>query len=89
MADPKMGAEYVKHVKGDKLKAGDVLVFADYYEVLTAYVGEEKHTYRGDRVPTVVGRKFRVVAYNRDGSGRRSVERKYNPGLDYPTGRLK
>lgn len=89
MADPKTGAEYKKHVKGDKLKVGDVLVFADYYEVLTRYTGEETHTYPGDRVPTVVGRKFEVIAYNRDGSGRRSVIRKYNPGIDYPTGRLK
>jgi hypothetical protein len=83
------GAEYVKHVAGSALKVGDVLVFQDYYEVLTRYTGEETHTYRGDHKPTVVARKFAAIAYNRDGSGKKTVNRRYNPGVEYPTGRLK
>lgn len=82
------GAEYVKHAKGDKLKKGDVLVFQDYYEVLGARKGFAMHTYPGDATPTRVGVRFAVVAYNRDGSGRKSVDREYNLGIDYPTGRL-
>lgn len=83
------GAQYVKHVKGDRLKKGDVLVFQDYYEVLGRKKGVETHTYRGDKEPTVVAVTFEVTAYNRDGSGRKVVERRYNPGVEYPTGRLK
>lgn len=81
-------AEYVKHVKGDKLKKGDVLVFQDYYEVLGDRKGYETHTFRGDSKPTRVGVRFVVTAYNRDGSGRKSVERTYNLAIDYPSGRL-
>ena len=82
------GAAYVKHVKGDKLKKGDVLVFQDYYEVLGAQKGYETHTFRGDSKPTRVGVRFTVTAYNRDGSGRKVVERTYNLAIDYPMGRL-
>ena len=82
------GAEYVKHVKGDKLKKGMVLVFQDYYEVLGDRKGYEEHTFRGDTKPTRVGVRFAVTAYNRDGSGRTVKERRYNLAVDYPAGKL-
>jgi len=78
----------VKHVKGDKLKKGMVLVFRDYYEVLGDQKGYEEHTFRGDSKPTRVGVRFSVTAYNRDGSGRKVVDRTYNMAIDYPTGNL-
>lgn len=81
-------AEYVKHVKGENLTKGMILVFQRYYEVLGARKGYETHTFRGDIKPTRVGVRFAVTAYNRDGSGRREVERTYNLAIDYPTGKL-
>lgn len=82
------GAKYVKHVTGDTLKEGDVLVFQDYYDVLEVRQGYTEHTYPGDSEPTRVGVRFSVTAYNRDGSGGKVVERTYNLAVDYPLGRL-
>ena len=81
-------AEYVKHAKGDKLTKGTVLVFADYFEVLDAKVG---YVYRTDPLSGVKSKekvKFRVTAYNRDGSGASVHTREYRLHMEFPVGRL-
>lgn len=81
-------AEYVKHVKGDKLKKGMVLVFQDYYEVLDRRTGDATRFEERSGETVVYGSKWAVTAYNRDGSGKRGMTRTYNNGVEYPTGRL-
>lgn len=82
------GAKYVKHVRGSDLKTGDIVVFQDTYEVLGRRKGVETHTFRDNQKPTVVGVRFEVTAYEQNGAKIQEGTRRYNPGVEYPTGRL-
>lgn len=81
-------AEYVKHASGEKLTKGTVLVFNDYFEVLDSKLG---YVYRTDPLSGVKSKekvKFRVKAYNRDGSGGSVHTREYRLHMEFPVGKL-
>jgi len=81
-------AEYVRHVAGDTLTTGTVLVFREYFEMLGNKLG---YVYRTDPLSGVRTKekvKFRVRVYARDGSGVGSHVRCYRLGLSFPAGKL-
>lgn len=82
------GAEYVRHVRGDKLKAGDVLVFRDYYTVLGPRRGYVERTdpYSGEKTRQRV--TFAVERFRRDGTGRLVTVESFSLGVSFPLGRL-
>lgn len=82
------GAHYTGRVNGDKLKAGMVLVFQDYYTVLGRKVGYVEHTdrYSGEKSRAKV--TFKVTRFNRDGSGKVSTEESFTLAMSFPLGKL-
>jgi hypothetical protein len=82
------GAEYVKHVTGDKLKKGDVLVFQDFYTVLGRRTGYVEHTdrYSGEKTRAKV--TFNVERFRRDGTGKVTTSESFNLAVSFPLGRL-
>lgn len=82
------GAVYQKHVKGDRLAKGMVLVFNDYYEVLGRKAGYVERIDPVSRVKTREKVRFHVMAYERDGSGARARVREYRLAMDFPAGKL-
>lgn len=82
------GAVYQRHVKGDALKTGDVLVFNDYYEVLGRKLGYVSRTDPYSRAKTREKVKFSVAAYHRDGSSAGTHVREYRLAMEFPAGKL-
>lgn len=83
-----MAAQYVRHVAGDKLKKGDVLVFRDYYTVLGRKAGYVEHTDPYSKIKTPVKVKFHVERFARDGSGKVSTVEAFTLGMSFPLGKL-
>lgn len=82
------GATYTGRVDGDKLKAGMVLVFQDYYTVLGRRKGYVEHTDQYSGVTTRVKVTFAVTRFSRDGKDKVTADESFTLGMSYPLGRL-
>lgn len=79
---------YTGRVDGDKLKAGMVLVFQDYYTVLGRRTGYVTRTDPYSKETTREKVTFAVKRYRKDGTGEVSTTESFSLGVSFPLGKL-